>query len=130
MRSRRSWQEGSVHVVEYPESFRLKVVKEVESGLYSKDEIRRKYGIGGKTTILYWCRKYGRKDYPYMPDSKRKTIKTMDDKDKRIAELEAKLARQELALDALEALIEVANQMYGTDLKKKVGTKRSKSSKQ
>lgn len=129
MRARRSWQEDSVKVIEYPESFRLKVVKEVESGLYSKDEIRRKYGIGGKTTILYWCRKYGRKDYPYMPESKRKSVKTMDDKDNRIAELEAKLARQELAIDALEALIDVANEMYGTDLKKKVGTKRSKSSK-
>jgi len=129
MSTRRSWHGDSVKLVEYPESFRLKVVKEVESGLYSKDEIRRKYGIGGKTTILYWCRKYGRKEYPYMPESKRKTIKTMDDKDKRIAELEAKLAQQELAVDALEALIEVANEMYGTDLKKKVGIRRSKSSK-
>ena len=64
-----------------------------------------------------------------MPQSKKKTIKTMNDKDKRISELEEKLARQELAIDALEALIEVANEMYGTDLKKKVGTKRSKGSK-
>lgn len=127
MRTGRSWQDDSVKVVEYPESFRLKVVKEVESGLYSKDEIRRKYGIGGKTTILYWCRKYGRKDYPYMPQSKKNTTKTMDDKDKRIAELESKLAQQELAIDALEALIEVANEIYGTDLKKKVGIKRPKS---
>ena len=49
-----------------------------------------------------------------------------DEKDKRIAELEAQLAQKQLAVDALEALIEVANEMYDTDLKKKVGIKRSK----
>lgn len=129
MRTRRSWQEDSVKIVEYPESFRIKVVREVESGLYSKDEARRKHGIGGKTTVLYWCRKYGRKDYPYMPDNKKRSLRVVDDKDNRIAELGARLAQQELAIDALEALIEVANEMYGTDLKKKVGIKRSKSSK-
>ena len=64
-----------------------------------------------------------------MPDNKKRSLRVVDDKDNRIAELEARLAQQELAIDALEALIEVANEMYGTDLKKKVGIKRSKSSK-
>ena len=50
---------------------------------------------------------------------KGKTIST-DEKDKRIAELEAQLAQQQLAVEALESLIEVANEMYGTDLKKKL----------
>lgn len=109
----------------YPESFRIKVVKEVENGLLSKDGARRKYGIKGKTTVLSWCRKYGREDYPYMPGKKKPQLKTADDKDRRIAELEALLKQKELAVDALEALIEVANEMYDTDLKKKVGLKRS-----
>ncbi len=46
--------------------------------------------------------------------------RTPDEKDKRIAELEALLKQKELAVDALESLIEVANEMYGTDLKKKL----------
>ncbi len=44
--------------------------------------------------------------------------KTLNEKDKRIAELEALLKQKELAVDALELLIEDANEMYGTDLKK------------
>jgi len=110
----------------YPESFRIRVVKEAEQRLLSKEAIRRKYGIGGKTTVLYWCRKYGRKVYPYMPKQKNIKYMTVDEKDKRIAELEALLEQKELAIDALESLLEVADEMYDTDLKKKVGLKRSK----
>jgi transposase len=113
-------------LVSYPESFRIKVAKEVESGILSKEAARRKYGIGGKTTVLSWCRKYGREDYPYMPRETHNNPSTTDEKDKRIAELELLLKQKELAVDALESLIEVANEMYGTNLKKKVGLKRSK----
>jgi transposase-like protein len=111
----------------YHESFRLRVVKEVEHGLISKEGARRKYGIGGKTTVLSWCRKYGREEYPHMAGKhqQRYPQRTPDEKDKRIAELEALLKQKELAVDALESLIEVANEMYGTDLKKKVGIRRS-----
>ena len=111
----------------YPEHFKIKVVKEIEHGFYSKEYARRKYGIAGKTTVLSWCRKYGREDYPYMPkENKQHLLKTADAKDKRIVELEALLKQKELAIDALESLIEVANEMYGTDLKKKVGSRPSK----
>ena len=113
--------------VYYPENFRIKVVKEVESGQLSKEAARRKYGISGKTTVLYWCRKYGQEDYPYMPGKLTNRVHlSSDEKDQRIAELERLLKEKELANDALEALIEVANEMYGTDLKKKVGLRRSK----
>jgi len=120
------WQEKPTTGTEYPEDFKIKVVREVESGLFSQIEAKRKYGIGGKSTVLYWLRQYGREDYPYMAAKKKRKIKPLDNKDKRIAELEAKLAQKEVAIGALEALIEVANEMYGTDLKKKVGLKRSK----
>ncbi len=112
--------------ISYPEKFRIKVVKEIERGLLSKEAARRKYGIGGKTTVLSWCRKYGREAYPYMAGKIQNKPRTADEKDKRIAELEMKLKQKELAVDALESLIEVANEMYGTNLKKKVGLKRSK----
>jgi len=110
----------------YDEAFKIRVVKEVESGLLSKDAARRKYGIRGKTTVLSWCRKYGREDYPYMPGNLSKKKLTLDEKDQRIAELERQVQQARIAIDALESLIEVANEMYGTDLKKKVGLKRSK----
>ena len=126
MNNGRYWQGKPTKATEYPEDFKIRVVKEVESGLLSKDGAKRKYGIGGKSTVLLWLRKYGREDYPYMAIQKKRKIEPLDGKDKRIAELEAKLAQKELAIGALEALIEVANEMYDTDLKKKVGIKRSK----
>ena len=113
-------------LVYYPENFRIKVVREVERGILSKEAARRKYGIGGKATVLSWCRKYGQQDYPYMAGKIQNKPRSVDEKDKRIAELEARLKQKEIAIDALESLIEVANEMYGTDLKKKVGLKRSK----
>lgn len=111
----------------YLESFKIKVVKEVEKGLISKEGARKKYGIGGKSIVLSWCRKYGRKEYPQMSgkNPQRYPQRTPDEKDKRIAALERLLKQKDLAIDALESLIEVANEMYGTDLKKKVGTRRS-----
>ena len=114
---------GSSH---YPEHFKIRVVKEVENGLLSKEGARHKYGIPGKTTVLSWCRKYGQGDYAYMPKKQNSKYTSIDDKDRRIAELEAKLKEQQLAVDALEALVEVANEMYDTDLKKKVGLGRLK----
>lgn len=120
------WKINSGGLVYYTEYFRIKVVREVERGILSKETARRKYGIGGKTTVLSWCRKYGQQDYPYMAGKIENTPRTVDEKDKRIAELEARLKQKEIAIDALESLIEVANEMYGADLKKKVGLKRSK----
>ncbi len=110
----------------YSESFKINVVKEVENGLLSKDGARRKYGIRGKSAVLYWCRKYGQEKYPIMPVKKSNKSLTPDEKDQRIAELEAKLSHAKLSIDALESLIEVANEIYGVDLKKKVGIKRRK----
>lgn len=121
-----NWKIINGKSVYYKESFRIRVVKEIESGLISKEAARRKYGISGKATVLSWCRKYGRMEYPYMPGLPKKNPLTEDEKQQRIIELESLLKQKELTIDALESLIEVANEMYKTDLKKKVGSKRSK----
>jgi transposase len=110
----------------YSESFKIKVVREVEGGLLSKEAAKRKYGIRGKSAVLSWCRQYGQSRYPIMLRNQEKKPVTPDDKDQRIAELEAKLTYSKIKIDALESLIEVANEIYGIDLKKKVGIKRRK----
>ena len=101
----------------YSESFKIKVVKEVEQGLLTKEQARTKYGINGKSMVLYWCRRYGIEEYKL---KKKNIVKnyTPDEKDKKIAELEARLAHEKFKVDALESMIEVANEIYGTDLKK------------
>ncbi len=112
----------------YSESFKIKVVKEVESGIMTKEQARRKYGIRGKSAVLNWCRKYGRYEHLGMKDRIRfKTRKDESEELKQLradkAALEAQLQVSELKVASLEALIEVADQMYSTNLKKKLGLK-------
>jgi len=43
----------------YPDDLKLKVVREYLSTDLSQDEIRAKYGSGGKNCITNWMRKFG-----------------------------------------------------------------------
>jgi len=45
--------------IRYSEAFKMEVVREVEKGGKSFDEVRRKYGIRGCDTVQCWVRKYG-----------------------------------------------------------------------
>ena len=47
---------------DYPLSFKLAVVQEVESGAITNNGAMRKYGIQGHGTVLNWCRKFGNFD--------------------------------------------------------------------
>ncbi len=44
---------------DYPLSFKIAVVREVESGAITNNGVMRKYGIQGHGTIAEWRRKYG-----------------------------------------------------------------------
>ena len=48
----------------YSESFKKQVVREYEQGHLNKRQLKSKYGIGGKSRVLEWCRKYGKFAYP------------------------------------------------------------------
>ena len=113
----------------YSESFKRKVVAEVESGLLNKDEARRKYHIGGKTTVLRWCRKYGKlsggknKQEKPIVDNK-ELLKELEFLRRQNRELRKKLDDAELKAFALEKLIEVAERKLGVEIKKKTGAMR------
>ena len=121
----------------YSESFKRQVVSEIERGFLTKEGARRKYHIGGKTTVLNWCRKYGDLD---KINAKVKVMShsesdKLDNQSSEIASLKEKLAILEDALKyselksrSLETLIEVAGQNLGQDLKKNFGTKASAAS--
>ena len=48
-------------VYRYSESFKLKVIDELEKGVYgSPFELSRAYGIGSPTTVQRWARQYGK----------------------------------------------------------------------
>ncbi len=56
---------GPIDAIRYSHSFKVKVVKDVESGKINGAEAHRKYGIKGNTTVMRWvkqlgCGKYGK----------------------------------------------------------------------
>lgn len=101
----------------FSEAFKKQVVKEYEQGLLNKDQLQVKYGLGGNSTVLRWCRKYGKFAYP----KQSATGRPMKDPQKqRIKELEAKLKAAELKLKVYDKLIEVTNRELDADIVKKI----------
>jgi len=100
----------------YSEAFKKKIVREFEQGLLNKDQLQRKYGLGGKSTVLEWCRKYGKFAY-HSPSTTGRPMK--DPQKQRIKELEKKLKAAELKLKVYDKLIEIPNRELDTDIIKK-----------
>jgi len=108
---------------QYSVAFKKQVVREYEQGLLNKNQIQRKYGLGGKSRVLEWCRKYGKFAYP----SSTATGRPMKDPlRQRIKELEKKLKAAELKLKVYDKLIEITNRELDTDIIKKIEAKLSK----
>jgi transposase-like protein len=45
--------------IRYSQSFKLQLVREVQSGQLCVEAVRRKYKIGGAGTVMRWVRQYG-----------------------------------------------------------------------
>ena len=50
---------GLNHGIRYSEAFKMGLVREIEQRDLPLDEVRWRFGIKGKTTVLKWVRKYG-----------------------------------------------------------------------
>jgi len=114
-------------MTEYSEAFKRKVVMEVENGVISKDGAKYKYGISGNSMVLDWCRKYGRLRHP---QTQTRTMKapTEDERtrlENRIRELETALGEAKIKVEVYEAMLEIAKEKTGIDIKKKFGTRPS-----
>jgi len=115
--------------INFTEAFKLHVVEEVESGRITQSDAGRKYGILGHSTILKWCRKYGRHTSQRSPKN---TGMRMDKKENELLLLqnEIKALKQELE-DArlknvvLDTLVDVAERELAIPIRKKYGAKRS-----
>lgn len=109
----------------YSVAFKMQVVKEVESGILSAEEARKLYGIGGKQTIHEWQYQYG--------VNKRigKVVHVMTEKEEQellILRRENRMLKRALEESqvktlALETVIEVAEEEFKIDIKKKYGVK-------
>ena len=108
----------------FSETFKRQVVREFEQGLLNKDQLQLKYGIGGNSTVLKWCRKYGKFAYN-SPTQNGRPMK--DPQKQRIKELEKKLKAAELKLKVYDKLIEITNRDLDQDIIKKIEAELSRS---
>lgn len=119
----------------YDRLFKQQVVLEVLSGTITKEEARRRYNIGGKSTVLDWMREFAGLKMRDAGSDPLPILHTMDqNKDKaeleeKIKQLEAKLEYAELKGRAYQIMVEIAKEQYNLDLEKKSGAKQFKNSK-
>jgi transposase len=119
----------------YSESFKWKVVQEVLDGKFTKESAKRYYGIGSNCAILYWMRKYSGNDNYREQNQGKKDFNLMGKKlpgqmqNNRIKELEEELLREKQRADLWQKIVEVAEEEFGLDIKKKFGARPSTVSK-
>ena len=115
----------SRQIIRYSHAFKLKVIKEIESGKYTIGDAKRIYDIKGAETIQNWIRKLGR---IHLLNSIIR-IQMKDEKDKvkelqnRIKALERALTDTQIDNLCMKSLIEVIDEKYGIDSKKNFGSK-------
>lgn len=114
----------------FSEEFKLKIVKEYESGEFSVGEMTEIYDISYQS-IYNWIYKYSRYNKQSiqvveMKDSQAHKIKQME---ARIKELERAVGQKQMNIDYLEKMIELAQEHYDIDIKKNSKTPPSGGSK-
>jgi transposase len=104
----------------FSEDFRKKKANEIEQNLTSIAEVSREYQVS-KTAIRKWLYKYSvmhKKGEKQIIESKSDTRKLQQLKEK-IKELERIIGQKQLVIDFQEKMIELAEEEYEIDIKKK-----------
>lgn len=121
---------------DYSMSFKLGVVKEVESGLLSVTGAKRKYGIQGRSTVVNWLRKYGTFDWENqtpsnMPQSKEQRLMELEAKvkllEKQKAMLEQQVERSDKKAIIFDMMIDIAEKEYNISIRKNSSPEQSTS---
>jgi len=105
----------------YSNCFKLTVVEAIEKEGLGIEEARRRYGVGGGSTIQRWIRKFGKNELL----NKVVKVSTVEERDElsrlREENKQLKIAYAELALHhkLSESVIEISDEMFGLGLKKK-----------
>jgi transposase len=78
------------------------------------DQINRKYGIQGNSTVSVWMKKYGSLAWKQSP-----TVSNRETPEQRIKELEELLAREKDKVLVLNTVIDIADEMLDANIRKK-----------
>ena len=112
---------------DYSMSFKLSVVKEVETTDIGLCAIARKYGIQSETTVKRWMEKYGTLDWTNikggnMPKSKEQELLELKEKIKQLerknARLEHELEMKDHKVAIFDLMIDIAEKDLKVDIRK------------
>ena len=112
---------------DYTLTFKLNVVKEIETGESSIVEVCRKYGIQARSTVSTWLRKYGTFDWENqtpstMSKSPEQRILELEAQVKLLEKQKAQLERQNYITDSkaiiFDMMIDIAEKEYKIDVRK------------
>lgn len=99
---------------DYSLAFKLQLVDEIEKGCLTYKQSQKKYGIQGRSTVLIWLRKHRTLDWTSKTPMKKKAPpKTY------ISQLEARIRQLEAEKQILNRAIDLADDMFQTDIRKK-----------
>ena len=115
-------------------SFKISVVKEYEETKISLGELSRKYGIQGNHTVRTWINKFGTFDWQnrtLQPMAKSKDQELLELREKvkvlerKNARLEKELEVKDMKAEFFDLMIDIAEEEYGVDIRKKCSPEQS-----
>jgi len=113
----------------FSNSFKLQKVKEIERGITKVSEICKQYEVT-RASVYRWINKFGN-----MKNKKERLIvetnsdtKQLLELKKKVAELERIIGQKQIMIDFKDKMIEIAEETYGVNIKKKFSTQPSKAS--
>lgn len=110
----------------FSDEFKKKKVRELENNLASVSDICKTYSVS-RTAVYKWIYKYSamaKKQTRQVVESKSDTQK-IKHLEQRIKELERVIGQKQLLIEFKDKMIEIAEDTYGVDIKKKLGSKLS-----
>ena len=110
----------------FSESFKRKKVREIEKNISTVLEVSREYEVS-KTAVYKWLEKYSRnrkRGVKQVVELMSDTRKIQDLKAK-IRELEQLVGQKQFEIEFKNKMIDIAEEMYDVDIKKKLGSKPS-----
>ena len=123
---------------DYTMSFKLKIVQEIERGKISISDVKIKYGIQSRSTIVQWLRKFSNFDWENqaplnMPKSPEQQIMELEIKVKLLEKQKALMERQAYVADKkaiiFDMMIDIAEKEYQIDIRKNLPPEQSTISK-
>ena len=98
----------------YAYALKRKIVNDILKGILSKEEAMLRYGIRSRQSINYWLSKYGLLNY-----RNQKNYGMKQSPEEKIKELEARIEELENAKIVLNIAIDIADEEFGTEIRKK-----------